>query len=600
MDFDSGVSSLYVSDLFPKMGDFITLRLFVKDAKNIKKVSVNTVVNDICTLTEAHLNGSFYEAKVCFSSQRLKWWFEIQVQKETYVEVLYYTKNQIQTEVPLFHEAFELVSYEKNPKWVASSTCYQIFPDRFMNADPSVGVHDNEYSFDHGQAKVMAWGERPLRFEEGRCLDFFNGDLKGIEEAIPYFKKLGISCLYINPIGLSKTTHRYDCEDYFEIDPKLGGEEALISLIEACHANDIRVVVDISINHTSIESTWIKQKRDDFYYKKADGSYECWQGVPTLAQLNYNSQELRSLVYSAMKKFIRPPFNQDGWRLDVADVVGVYENEYLTKEIWNEVNSNLKQEKEDLYLVAEAWRDPSAFFDAKSWDAVMNYQGCSRVLRRWAGEMDRFQLAAWGHNLEETRPYTGVELQRTLERQLNSFPGQFMYFQMNLLDSHDTVRFHNHIQIYDESVYLGLISLMYMLPGMPCTYYGDEILLEGFVGSMEDSRFCMDWNPKRQDCKVFEHYQRLGKLREEYKDVLSFGSFRFFDAQENSVAFARYNDSRALILILNRNNEPKSFKLDYFPNSERFFNAFTKDPLSSTVELESKTSLLVVCDNPFG
>jgi len=608
-DFDSGVSSVYVSSLFPGISEDVRLRIFVSPAIDVVYGHLMVVHDDTVSCIGLSRNGSFMEAVARTDSKPLRWWFEIRYHSKASAEdeVVYYAKDGLQTEVPVWEQCFKLVTGMSSPSWVSSCTCYQIFPDRFCKGDPSLGVKDGDYSYDGAPCRAMKWTDKPLDFQEGRCLDFFNGDFAGIEQRIPYLKKLGISCIYLNPIGCSMTTHRYDCTDYNHIDPKLGGDDGYAHLCHALHENGIRVITDISINHTGTENLWFKSAmaggmEKDYYFIGGDGKAACWNDVPTLPQLNYNSAKLRDAVYrnedSVMKKFLKAPYYQDGWRLDVADSVGVRPDQNLCKEVWTEVNANLKKTNPAMYLVAEDWQDPSAFFNGRMWDAAMNYLGCSRPLRRWAGEMDRFQLPAWGHMPEKTRPYSASELRRALELQLSSIPGQFQYLQFNLIDSHDTPRFHSDELVFDEDIYLGMLCAMYMLPGMPSLYYGDEILLEGPVGTVESSRYPMDWNPKRQECRTFRTLEKLGRLRAVHSEVLSGGQTRFFTISDDILGMARYNEEEALVLILSRSCKPSEIALDFFASEKQYTDFFSGQSFVSRLSLAPKQSTVLIVQRP--
>ncbi|WP_320129321.1 alpha-amylase family glycosyl hydrolase [uncultured Sphaerochaeta sp.] len=219
----------------------------------------------------------------------------------------------------------------------------------------------------------------------------------------------------------------------------------------------------------------------------------------------------------------------------------------LCHEIWQEVRSAVKQENPEAYLVGENWADASSYLQGDQWDGTMNYLGCSRPLRSWMGETDRFLCSGWGHSPEPTTCYTGFELAQALQSQLASIPAQMWYQQFNLLDSHDTPRLHNNTDIFEWDVYSGCVILMYLLPGMPNIYYGDEIGLAGPYGSVEASRYPMQWNKATWDERFLSLYAWLGTLRKEYADLLSTGSWKIVYTDEETFCFARYNGKQALL-----------------------------------------------------
>ena len=467
---------------------------------------------------------------------------------------------------------FTITPSLESPKWIASSYCYQIFPDRFCNGDPSNDVRDGEYFYNGTYVTSHSFDEKPANYEKARCVDFYNGDLKGVEDKLDYLASLGVSCIYLNPIGRSYTVHRFDAIDYFHVDEKLGGDEALVSLIGKAHEKGIRVVVDISINHTSTENEWFKKAAADpeseeagYYYIDKDGRFATWAGIDTMPQLNFNSQKLRDRLYrkedSVMQKFLRKPFNQDGWRLDVAPELGRNKTDQLCKEVWREVHQYLKAVNKDIYLVGEDWNDASEYLEGDMWDATMNYYGSGRPLRSWLGERDRYLTEAWGHSPEADVPYNAYELAAALQTSMDAGYDLSRYFRMNLYDSHDTPRLHNHIAIYNQKRYEGVVMALCLLPGMPNIYYGDEVGLDGEMGSVEGSRYPMWWDEKKWNKDTLSVHRLMGEIRKD-KD-LAFASVYFLPLDDDALAILRRTEKRAWLLILNK-GESRDAKLSSF------------------------------------
>ncbi|MBK5195238.1 MAG: hypothetical protein JJE08_04275, partial [Proteiniphilum sp.] len=170
----------------------------------------------------------------------------------------------------------------------------------------------------------------------------------------------------------------------------------------------------------------------------------------------------------------------------------------------------------------------------------------------------------WGHNPKPTRAYTGVELAQALESQLASLPSQIHPMQMNLLDSHDTTRLHATPNQFDFATYSGCVMLMYLLPGMPNLYYGDEIGLAGPYGSVEDSRYPMKWDTNEWDMRFYELYATMGDLRKRYEKMLQASSHKILYSDEHSLVFARYDKETAILCVLNKNVDKSTLIL---PNS---------------------------------
>ncbi len=555
---ESAVSGDYVSPLYPKTDEDLKISIRINEfvSSVVLFINIDGVENRLSATIEN--NRAFVTTKLRNGLTSL-YYFSLIIDGKYY----YYSKSGVTAYVPSYKSYFEITPDISPSSWVSEATCYQIFPDRFKDGNPLLDVKDNEYEFDGGSVKAMNFNDTPLSFEDGRCLDFFGGDFQGIIDSIDYFKSLSINTLYLNPIGVSCTTHRYDCCDFFHIDPKLGGDDKFIEMIETLHKNDIKVIVDISINHTGTNHPWFIKANEDsqskeasYYYIEEDGSVAFWEDVPTLPQLNYSNSELCNIMYkgkdSVLRKFVKPPFNQDGWRLDVANVVGRRGSDQLTHEIWRDVRAAVREEKDDAYLVGECWNDASPYLQGDQWDATMNYVGCGRPIRKWMGERDRFNLDGWGQSPVAEDPYTGEEMMGAIKSQLDDVKGQMRYFQMNLVDSHDTPRLHNHSKIMNQDIYNGAMMLMYLLPGMPSVYYGDEIGLDGKLDCVENWRYPMEWDSSKWNMEQFNNIKELGLLRKTYTHILSTGSYGFLDTDESMMSFTRSLNDETIILVLNR------------------------------------------------
>ena len=557
----SGISSLYVKPLYPQKGEEVCLSAGA-DSKYVRWVRLTVIENDNLfryKMDKTSDNSPYdvYTARISSIDSEIRYWFEAELVDGS---DCYLSKRGVSDYLCSWEDSFVLKQDLDVPSWVPSSVCYQIFPDRFCNGNPSLGAREGEYEFDGHTVRQMEWTDRPLPYSQGHCLDFFNGDLEGIASKADYLRSLGVNAIYLNPIGCSRTTHRYDCTDYFHIDPKLGGDEGYVKMIEALHTAGIKVITDISINHTGTDHPWFRSAQNggpekEFYYQNRRGGFDCWFDVSTLPQLNYGSERLRDIIYrnedSVLQKFLRKPFGQDGWRLDVATSVGNHKQERMCHEIWQQVRKELKKVNPEVYLVGEDWDDPGAYLKGDQWDASMNYAGCSRPLRRWMSERDRFFWQA-DNRPGQVTPYSARQLRGHLERQLLSLEGQMVFQQMNLIDSHDIPRLHCHRETYDRYLYMGAVMMQFMLPGMPCIYYGDEIGIEGPMGSVENCRYPMVWDASGWDTGIHDFYVSLGKLRHDFSEALSEGQWEFGFCDDDVLEFRRQSESQTVVLVMNR------------------------------------------------
>ncbi len=593
----SGISSLYTRPLYPKLGEEVSLyvhaltadvrwvRLAQIDNDNIRRHGMRKVSDDGLY--------SIYECRIKANAKELRYWFEGELKDGSDV---YLTRRGVEHFLCAWEDSFRLVIDLDVPSWTPGTVCYQIFPDRFCNGNPELGARRGDYEFDGHPITEMAWDSKPLSYNEGFCLDFYNGDFDGIISRIDHLKALGVGAVYLNPIGCSRTTHRYDCTDYLHIDPKLGGDEGYVRLIEALHSAGIKVITDISINHTGTDHTWFKAAREggkekSYYYSDGHGGFDCWNGVSTLPKLNYGSKALRKVVFedgdSVLQKFVRAPFRQDGWRIDVATDVGNHNDEHMCHEIWRDIRARLKAIDPEIYIVGEDWDDSSEYLRGDQWDATMNYVGCSRPLRRWMGEKDRFFCRS--HNDPDRAPaYSARQLKEHLQRQLGSLSGQMVYQQMNLIDSHDESRLHCDDKVFDKGLYMGAVMMQFMLPGMPCIYYGDEVGLEGPLGSVEDCRYPMVWDRGRWDMELYDLYVALGRLRAEYREVFSQGQWEFGHCDDELLEFRRVTKDRRVVLFMYRGEEGRTVRdidlkglRDFFSQREEEY--LTLEPRSSRI-----------------
>lgn len=564
----SEVNPDFVSDPFPVHCQCIRISVRICRDAPVEQVWIRGICDGVSfriltDRTEPRGAFDYYQAEVEMEGPELRYWFEISSDDDYH----YYDSLGMHRNPPAEQHDFVILADLSYPDWIPGSVCYQIFPDRFRAADPDAGVASGEYQFDGAEPQVIPWGEDPPEFEQGRCLDFYNGDLKGIEASVPYLQDLHVDVLYLNPVFAARTNHRYDCIDYFQVDQHLGGDAALISMAERLHESAMFLILDVSINHTGTAHPWFQEASHDpgsayadFYYRLPGGSFAYWAGVPTLAQLNYGCDRLRKLIWededALVRRYLKHPFFIDGWRFDVANEVGRRGSDQFCHEIWQEVRKAVKHEQRHAYILGEHWEDPSSYLCGDQWDSAMNYFGSGRPLRRWMGERDRFLLDAWGHSPEVSRrKMPGSELYEAFSQHLSQLPNQLQFLQYNLIDSHDTPRLHHHAAIWDWDLYRGTIMMLFSLPGAVSYLYGDEIGIRGHADSVEGSRYPMEWDRDLWDMRFYALYRDLGRIRTEYRQVFAYGAFAALSSGEDYLCTVRFLGDKAVVTILNRSEE---------------------------------------------
>ena len=414
------------------------------------------------------------------------------------------------------------MSLYEQPEWVKGAVYYQIFPTSFK---------------DHS--------------------------LYGVIEKIPYLKELGVTAVYLNPIFSAPSEHKYDCADYFHVDESLGGDAALEALSKALHENGLRLILDISINHTGLEYSWVRD-RNDFYVKDKDGSIKGWAGYKGLPVLDYRNEKVRELIYrgenSVIRKWLRPPYDIDGWRFDVADVWGRNDDVQLADELWKELCEVIREEKKDAMIIGEHWGDCTRFLQGDLWNASMNYFGFGRIIRQFAGLPDLF--------LERNETLKAVKYKMTAKDVVartdefyTKLPQIITDCSMNLFDSHDVSRAHNNKEI-DDATWQSMAISQTFWTGIPCIYYGDELEIDGYIEHDSGFRYKMPWDEeaKRKNGKQFKTYQKLSWLRSN-EPAFSEGGRKVLYADGYILAIARFMENNIYLGIISMEDVEKTVRI---------------------------------------
>ena len=574
-------TAAFVSNPMPKLFEEITIRIRMYEDAPVKHVILRSMPNGMERLDDMHIakreNGFvYYEATLRMNERRIQYHFYLVCDHAVY----FYTQREITTYLPDHTYDFVLLADYVQPEWVKDAVFYQIFPERFCNGDPSNDVRSGEYT-QNGDPTIQmeSWDFPALHYEQGHCLDFFGGDLVGIRQKIPYLKELGVTALYLNPIFFAPSSHKYDCLDYFHVDPHFGGDQALADLSAALHENGMKLILDISINHTGIAHKWFNRDgiwfdksigaynnpdslERKYYFFREDNSYHGWFHVDTMPTLNYTSEELRDAIYrgedSVLKKWLKPPYSIDGWRFDVADTFARNDRVQLADELWPEICRSIKDVNPQAYILAEHWGDCAQYLQGGVWDSPMNYFGCGRVIRQFLGEPDLFMQK---HPALQNISYkmTAQDVKNRILEHLAKLPYVIWENQFNLFDSHDTSRLHNNPKVNREE-YRGAVMFQFMLPGAASIYYGDEAEIDGYTESMEGCRFPMPWN---KDFRTGEQYclnQTMAKLKQNHP-ALSRGSMKILYAEGHVFALARFWEQEAFVCVISTEDGDRTIRL---------------------------------------
>ncbi|MGC8964700.1 MAG: glycoside hydrolase family 13 protein [Brevinematia bacterium] len=611
----SEVNYQFVSNPYPTYNEYVKVSFRVLKPNPIKNAFIRAVIDGGSHYVKMNKvketkHFVYYEGWLKVSQRFINYHFVIDVGSE----VLFYTRSGVYSYFPTEDHDFVIIADFENPYWVPSSVFYQIFPDRFFPGTPDTSVKTGEYEYRGHKTIKLEWGTDALPYSKGFSLDFQGGNLYGIIEKIPYLKSIGVNAIYINPIFKAMTNHRYDCIDYFNVDPHLGGNEALKKLVDELHRNDMRIIVDVSINHTGVEHYWFKKALSDpnseersFYYFDENGNYKGWAGLSELPQLNYRSKKLRELIFEGEDSLVRywiKYFDIDGWRFDVANDTGRNSRDQFGNEIFSRIRERVKDIKRAAYIIGEHWEDNISYLLGDQLDACMNYFASSRPLRCFAGEVDWFlrRVVEPGRGL---KGYTGTELEMQIIQHYTRLPNQIAFLQFNLLDSHDIFRFHN-TKYFDKDIYKGVLIILFILPGTTSIYYGDEVGLKGRVEDIEGCRFPMEWDESKWNKDFLNLYTKLSNLKRNEK-ALHLGSYKPIYADENTFVFARFNEENCFIGTISKSNEEKEIEVPTYSTGvfdAEGFDLFTGEKFKANngyvrLKVSKERQLLIKfdCDN---
>jgi alpha-glucosidase len=439
---------------------------------------------------------------------------------------------------PADADDFVLTTDPGGPEWHLGSVVYEIFPDRFATtgtvADaPTWAVRRN-------------WDEAPTGRGKETQFELYGGDLGGIEARLDHVEKLGANVLYLTPFFPAGTTHRYDASSFEHVDPLLGGDEALRSLVRAAHARGMRLVGDLTLNHSGAGHEWFANERDFYYFDETlPGGYASWLGVGSLPKLNWSSAVLRERMQEIAGRWL--DVGLDGWRIDVANMTGRHRDSDLAREAARAIRNVLEP---DHLLIAEHGHDFRDDLAGGGWHGTMNYAGFLRPTWEWLRgdelheELDR---SFWGTPVG--LPRLGGEAVSTTMRIFRAgVPWQSILHSWNLLDSHDTARFRT-VAGSRQLQEVG-IGVQMTMPGVPMVFAGDELGLEGSWG--EDARRTMPWDtPESWDAELFAVYARLIALRRS-SDALARGGIRYAHVSDDAIVFLRESPSERLLVLAAR------------------------------------------------
>jgi cyclomaltodextrinase / maltogenic alpha-amylase / neopullulanase len=483
--------------------------------------------------------------------RRLKYGFSL----SDGVETLYYTEKGFMSERPsdtgdCFAFPFiNSIDIFNAPSWVKDTVWYQIFPERFGNGNPA---NDPE--------GTLEWGST-----EPTPTNFFGGDIEGVINHIDYLKELGITGIYFTPIFKAHSNHKYDTIDYLEIDPQFGDNETFKRLVEVCHENGIKIMLDAVFNHSGFYFPQFqdvlehgdKSRFKDWFHTREFPlitepmpNYDTFAFTPFMPKLNTENHEVKEYLLEVGRYWVRE-FDIDGWRLDVANEVD--------HAFWREFRQEVKKIKPDLYILGEIWHDSMPWLRGDQFDAVMNYPFTTNIL-----------------NLFAKKAISNKEFIENMVTVLHMYPKNVNEVAFNLVGSHDTPRILTECDEDIRKVKL-IYAIMLTFIGTPCIYYGDEI---GITGVQDPGcRKCMEWDESKQNRDIFDHIKKLIQLRYDHPLLANEGEITFIpsDYHETCIAYTKSNGTNSFFVIVNTEDKEVNYPLPFNLKGKKIRNVWTNE-----------------------
>lgn len=610
--FCDGTES-YVIPAEPEAGSRVTLRFRTAKDDSVQ-VFLLTRGESLIMEKECTERGfDYYSIRCELGDEPFRYRFMIQDQDQ----VCYYGRCGVSGEAEEFYD-FEIVPGFSTPDWAKGAVMYQIYTDRFYNGDPSNDVETREYYYIGGySSRVTDWSKYP---DKMGVREFYGGDLQGVIDKLDYLQDLGVEVLYFNPLFVSPSNHKYDIQDYDYIDPHLGvivedGGEILpegvtdnsqatkyqkrttdrrnleasnqlfIRLVEELHRRGMKIILDGVFNHCGSFNKWMDRERvyegqEDYspgayiskdspyrsyfrFFKEEDAdwpynhNYDGWWGHDTLPKLNYEeSAKLENYILSVGKKWVSPPYNVDGWRLDVAADLG--RSPEYNHQFWKKFRMVVKNANPNALILAEHYGDPSSWLRGDEWDSVMNYDAFMEPVTWFLTGMEKHSDEVRGELFGNADNFVSA-----ISHHMSNMLTPSLQVAMNELSNHDHSRFltrTNHIvgrvenlgpeaaeEYVNVAVMREAVVMQMTWVGAPTIYYGDEAGVCGWTDP--DSRRTYPWGS--EDLELIEFHRYMTGI---HKRVPAFrkGSVKPLAAGYQKIAYGRmYEDYQAVTVVCN-------------------------------------------------
>ncbi len=597
----------------PKPGDTLRLRLRTAATEGLEAyIFINDSEGERLEPVEVRDRFVFFEYSMTCPEELFTYYFLINDGSDAF---FYTSAGAEEGARPEYR--FRIMPGFSTPDWAKGAVMYQIFTDRFCNSDPTNSVMDDEYSYLGKHVKrVIDWNKLP---EAEDIRNFYGGDLTGVRKRFDHLQYMGVEAIYFNPLFVSPSNHKYDTQDYDHIDPHFtviprdegevladgdndnthatryitrvcdldnlkASNEFFAEFVKEAHDRGIRVILDGVFNHCGSFNKWLDRQliydktpgyekgayvskdspyRTFFNFRKDDwpnnDSYDGWWGHPTLPKLNYeNSPELFEYIMRVAEKWVSPPYNADGWRLDVAADLGM--SPAFNHFFWKEFRKRVKAANPEAIIIAENYEGSENWLLGDEWDTIMNYEAFMEPVGWFLTGMDKHSDAYRGELLDNNNAFWA-----TMRHNMAKMDTPSLQTAMNQLSNHDHARFMTRTNrrvgrlqsLGSAAASEGImhccmreaIVIQATWPGAPCVYYGDEAGVCGWTDP--DNRRTFPWG--REDRSLMDFYKQLLGMHKAYR-VLKTGSFKYLTGTKGVISYARFNEEEVFIVAVNNND----------------------------------------------
>ncbi|WP_311487588.1 alpha-amylase family glycosyl hydrolase [uncultured Helcococcus sp.] len=433
---------------------------------------------------------------------------------------------------------------EKENKEIAwdEEIIYMVLTDRFYDGDES---NNNPHNIDGS-------------YDKDHLEAYHGGDFRGIIEKIDYLKELGITTLWITPIvknietnmmendnGKQYGYHGYWAEDFTKLDSHLGNEEDLKELIDLLHENNIKLMVDVVLNHSGYGT----KNQGDFagMHREESASGDIESELAGLPDFKTEDKEVRDKIIKWQVDWLKKLKTDKGNSIDYFRVDTV---KHVDHQTWIDFKSAVLEEDKDFKMIGENFGasvfNHGGYLSPEMMDSLLDFEFKDIAKNYVNGRIEDSEKSLIKRNQAISE-----------EKQM----GQF-------LSSHDEHGFLKMKLGGNVDKFLPAVSLQLTAKGQPVIYYGEEIGMSGqkddfSKGIYSENRADFEWD-KVKDNPILDHYKKLIAIRNAYADIFAKGDRKTIYADKKVSVFSRSYNGKDIYVALNTSDQDQelTFAID--------------------------------------